>query len=202
MRSDEFRQQLIDGTIKVIAKYGLDKATARQLEDETGINFAYIYRCFGDKENMYAKTFESLDKELVDVIMSSIEQASKIGDYSEGFFRELFSLIWRFLTGNKDKLLCFVRYYYSPYFLQYSYVGHKKQYEIIIKKMSPIFKDEADVWMILNHILNVMLDFAIKVCTNRMPEEDNYTEHVFRVVYASVKQYFKNVEENIYEKSF
>ena len=59
--------------------------------------------------------------------------------------------------------------------------------------MLPIFKDEADVWMILNHILNVMLDFAVKACTDRMPNEDNYTEHVFRVVYASVKQYFRNV---------
>jgi len=47
------------------------------------------------------------------------------------------------------------------------------------------------VWMILNHILNVMLDFAVKVHNGQMPNEENYSEHVFRVIYASVKQYFR-----------
>ena len=50
--------------------------------------------------------------------------------------------------------------------------------------------------MILNHILNVMLDFAVKVHNNQMSQEDNYAEHVFRVLYASVKQYFKNAKED------
>ena len=68
----------------------------------------------------------------------------------------------------------------------------------LIEKISPAFKDEADVWMILNHILNVMLDFAVKVHNGQMSKEDNYTEHVFRVIYRSVDQYFKNAEENKY----
>ena len=48
--------------------------------------------------------------------------------------------------------------------------------------------------MILNHILNVMLDFAIKVHNNQMPHEDNYAEHVFRVIYRSIEQYFRKEE--------
>jgi hypothetical protein len=27
-----------------------------------------------------------------------------------------------------------------------------------------------------------------------MPENDNYAEHVFRVVYAAIRQYFRNNE--------
>ena len=50
MKQDEFRQQLIDGTVRVIARDGLDKASAKQIELETGINAVYIYRCFKDKE--------------------------------------------------------------------------------------------------------------------------------------------------------
>lgn len=50
--------------------------------------------------------------------------------------------------------------------------------------------------MILNHILNVMLDFAVKVHNDQMPKEDNYAEYVFRVIYQSVKQYFRKNEES------
>ena len=50
--------------------------------------------------------------------------------------------------------------------------------------------------MILNHILNVMLDFAIKVHNDQMSKEDNYAEHVFRVIYRSVEQYFRGKEES------
>ena len=60
-----------------------------------------------------------------------------------------------------------------------------------MEKFKEAFKDEADVWMILNHILNVMFDFAVKAHNGQMPKEDHYVEHVFLVIYASVKQYFR-----------
>ena len=84
----------------------------------------------------------------------------------------------------------YVRYYYSPYFQEYSYETHEQRYASLVKEFEAAFKEEADVWMILNHILNVMLDFAVKAHSGQMPENDDYVEHVFRVVYVSVKQYF------------
>lgn len=66
----------------------------------------------------------------------------------------------------------------------------------IVEKFKDAFKDEADVWMILNHILNVMLDFAVKVHNGQMPSEDNYSEHVFLVIYRSVEQYFRKSKES------
>ena len=60
-----------------------------------------------------------------------------------------------------------------------------------MEKFKDAFIDEADVWMILNHILNVMLDFALKVHNGQMSSDDDYAEHVFRVVYRSIEQYFK-----------
>lgn len=65
MKQDDTRLKLIDGTIHVIARDGLDKATTKSIGEETSINQAYIYRHFEDKEDMFAKTFESLDEELV-----------------------------------------------------------------------------------------------------------------------------------------
>ena len=105
--------------------------------------------------------------------------------------RVFFAAIWKFLIGNRDKCLAFVRYYYSPYFQKYSAEKHRLRYQPLMDKFSPAFIEEADVWMILNHILNVMLDFAVKVHNGQMSSDDDYAEHVFRVVYRSIEQYFK-----------
>ena len=109
--------------------------------------------------------------------------------------RFFFAALWSFMLGNREKCLAYVQYYYSPYFQKRSAASHKQRYVPLVQTFSEAFKDEADVWMILNHILNVMLDFAVKVHNDEMPQNDNYAEHVFRVIYASVKQYFKTSEE-------
>ena len=195
MKQDEFRQQLIDGTVRVIARDGLDKASAKQIELETGINAVYIYRCFKDKEDLFIKTFDYLDEELA---RETLKGVSVMYDFALPFAqrsRIFFDDIWRFLLGNRDKCLAFVRYFYSPYFAKYSVEDHKRRYQPLLKKFRDAFREEADIWMILNHILNVMLDFAVKVHNGQMSSADDYSEHVFRVIYASVKQYFKNNEE-------
>lgn len=196
MKQDELRLRLIDGTIHVIAREGLDKASTKQIGLSTKINEAYIYRCFKDKEDMFAKAFDSLDNELANKILQHLPVMYMQDLEYELRCRVFFDAVWKFLLGNKEKCLAFVQYYYSPYFNKYSVESHKRRYAPIVDKFDDAFKDEADVWMILNHILNVMLDFAVKVHNGQMPNEDNYSEHVFRVIYQSVKQYFKINEES------
>ena len=194
MKNETFRQSLIDGTIRVIARDGLDKATTKQISAETSINEAYIYRCFKDKEDMFAKTFASLDDELLEVTTKHVGILYKQNMDFELRCRYYFFAVWECLLGDRDGCLAYMQYFYSPYFYRYSAAGHKVRFMPLVEKFRPAFKDEADVWMILNHILNVLLDFAIKVHNNLMPDNDDYSEHVFRVLYVSVKQYFLEAE--------
>lgn len=194
MKQDETRQKLIDGTIQVVAREGLDGATTKQIRLATSVNEAYIYRCFKDKEDMFAQTFAALDEELFAKTMQNVAVMYR----SEMAFvmrcRGYFSALWSFLLSNRDKCLTYVRYFYSPYFIKCSAEEHKKRFLPLIARIKDAFKEEADVWMILNHIFNVMLDFAVKVHNGQMPGDVSYAEHVFRVIYVSVKQYFKNSE--------
>lgn len=194
MKRDDTRRKLIDGTIHVIARDGLDKATTKSIGEETSINQVYIYRNFENKEDMFAETFASLDDELVSEAMQHVPVMYMQEMKYEMRCWMFFTSVWKFLLSNKDKCLTFVRYYYSPYFKQYSAESHHRRYKPLVEKFKEAFRDEADVWMILNHILNVMLDFAVKVHNDQMPKDDDYTEHVFRVLYASVKQYFRKKE--------
>lgn len=192
MKQDEIRQRLIDGTIQVVAREGLDKASTKQIGITTSTNEAYIYRCFADKEDMFAKTFEALDEELLAKTMKHVEVMYLSEMEFELRSRSYFFAVWDFLLSNRDKCLAYVRFFYSPYFTKHSATDHKKRFLPLVAKFKGAFKDEADVWMILNHILNVMLSFAVMEHNNQMPKGDDYTEHVFRVIYASVKQYFRN----------
>ena len=198
MKQNEIRQGLIDGTIYVIAKEGLDKASTKQIGLATSINEAYIYRCFAGKEDMFAKVFDALDEELLAKIMQHVEVMYLSDMEFELRCRSYFFAVWEFLLGNRDKCLTYVQYFYSPYFVKYSVDGHKKRFSPLVKIFRSAFKDEADVWMILNHILNVMFDFAVKVHNGQMPGNDDYAEHVFRVTYVSVKQYFRGIERSVF----
>ena len=199
MKQDEIRRRLIDGTIHVIATDGLDKATTKQIGTVTNTNETYIYRCFDGKEDMFSKAFEALDEELVAKAMQHVPVMYMQGMDYEMRCRFFFSAVWKFMLDNRDRCLAFVRYYYSPYFQKYSAVNHKCRYKPLVEKFMDAFRDEADVWMILNHILNVMLDSAVKVHNDEMPNNDDYVEHVFRVIYQSVKQYFRKNEESDFQ---
>ena len=194
MKQDEFRRGLIDGTIHVIAKEGLDGATTKQIGLATSINEAYIYRCFEGKEDMFAKTFAALDEELVTKAMQHVPIMYMQEMEYEMRCWVFFTSVWKFMLGNRDKCLAFIRYYYSPYFQRCSAEEHKKRYMPLVDKFKDAFREEANVWMILNHILTTMLDFAVKVFDDAVPDNDDTAEHVFRLIYCSIRQYFKKKE--------
>lgn len=197
MKFKNVRETLMDRTITVIADEGLDKTTTKAIVAGTGINEVYIYRNFFDKEDLLSKAFAKLDGELFTAAMENFSVMKRKDLDFEVRCRLYFDAMWKFLLGNREKCLTFVRYYYSSYFPKNSAEDHKKRYQPFLEEFRSAFKDEADVWMILNHILNVMLDFAVKVHNNHMPEDDDYAEHVFRVIYASIRQYFKTQESDI-----
>lgn len=196
MKQDEIRQKLIDGTIHVIARDGLDKATTKSIGEETSINQAYIYRHFKNKEDMFAQTFSYLDDDLLSVTTKYCEVMYMQSLDFQKRCRFYFSAVWECLLEDHDQCLAYVQYFYSPYFKKYSYETHKSRFKPLVEEFGKAFIEEADVWMILNHILNVMLDFAVKVHNGQMSGNDDYSEHVFRVVYESVKQYFKMTQES------
>ena len=196
MSPQDMREKLIERTISVIANEGLDKTTTKAITTGTGINEAYIYRHFSDKTDLLSKTFDKLDDELVAKVAQHLPVMYMQELEYELRCRVFFEAVWKFILGSQEKCLAFIRYYYSPYFTKYSVESHRKRYVPIVEKFKDAFKDEADVWMILNHILNVMLDFAVKVYNGEMPDSDNYSEHVFLVIYRSVEQYFRKSKES------
>ena len=196
MKSEEMRAKLIDATIQVVARDGLEKASTKLIGTMAQVNEAYIYRCFKDKEDMYAKAFSSLDNELVTVALENIPIMGAPDKTFKERSWEYYIALWKFLLGNKAKCLAFMRYYYSSYFAKFSAAEHERRYRPLVKEFRFVFKEESNVWMILNHMLSTMLMFAIKVFDGAVPDDEETAEHVFRLLYVSLEQYFKEGVSN------
>lgn len=197
MKNLNYREILINSTISVIADEGLDKTTTKTIVNGTGVNEAYIYRFFDGKEDLLSKTFAFLDEELVRNIMDRIDAIDMKELNYEMRCRLIFDSLWRFLLGNKDKCLAYVRYYYSPYYQKYSAKEHQERYKPLVSKIGKVIKAEANTWMLLKHVLNVLLDFAVRVYEGEVSDSEDTTTHVFLLVYNSLKPYFKERELNV-----
>lgn len=197
MKHTNVKEVLIDSAITVLGSAGMDKATTKAIVAGTGISEVYIYRHFANKEDLLAKAFEKLDDELVQKAMLHIHvMYIQSMEYRERC-RFFFSAVWEFLLQNQVKCTAFVRYYYSPYFAKYSANAHKERFTPLVSKFQDAFKDEANVWMLLNHILTTMLDFAVKVYDGQLPNNEDTAEHIFRVIYHAVRPYFKHAGETL-----
>ncbi len=191
MTQEEMSLALINATIKVIAYEGLEKTTTKAIATTANLNEVYIYRLFGSKEDLLAKSFEVLDNELADNVLKNF---GIMCDNNRDFVskcKELFYKIWDFLLSNQERCVSYIRYYYSSYFRKYSEEIHMKLFAQVIDDMTPAFADANDVVFFLQHFLNTMLDLAIKVFYDFIENSNETCEKAFFVLFSSVKPYLK-----------
>lgn len=192
MKHTNVKEILIDRAITVLGSAGMSKATTKAIVAGTGISEVYIYRHFVNKEDLLAKAFEKLDNELVQKAMLHIPVMYIQSMEYQTRCRFFFTAVWELFLQNQTKCTAYIRYYYSPYFAEYSAEAHKKRFIPLVSKFQDAFKDEANVWMLLNHILTTMLDFAVKVYDGQLPNNEDTAEHIFRVIYHAIRPYFKH----------
>ena len=70
---------LIESTVKVIARDGFDKASTRNIAGECGIADAYIYVHFKDKDDLFSKAFQKEDAALAREVKKYLPILSQSG---------------------------------------------------------------------------------------------------------------------------
>ena len=191
MKHYNVRERLIDGTIKVIARDGLDKTTTKAITTETGLFETYIYQYFKNKDGLLVATFDQLDEELATNALTATrvfdDPSMDVAQQSIAYFTG----VWNFMLQNKEKCVTYMRYYYSPYFSKYSAESHVARYAELTKKFSQNFRDEANTWMLLNHMLGTTMIFALRVINGELEDNEDTRVNVFNVINSAIVTYFK-----------
>ena len=95
---------------------------------------------------------------------------------------------------SRSRCLCYVRYYFSPYFLELSHKSHMAAYRDIVSAMTPFFRERADVTSLLHHVLSSLLDFAVRVYNGDIDDTDVTRTHIFRVLFYVFRPYLRDTE--------
>lgn len=106
-RERNAKQAFIEGTVRVVARDGLDKTTTKAIATEAGLSEAYIYRCFESKEALLRAAFH-----MEDVAFAYFLKQNLVGmhiqnaPWKDRAF-QLWSASWRFILGRKDASFTF-----------------------------------------------------------------------------------------------
>ena len=101
---------LLESTVKVIARDGFDKASTRNIAGECGIADAYIYVHFKDKDDLFSKAFQQEDAELAREVKKYLPILNQPGITNEDRLYFLFSKTWMHLIAYPDSCRFFVQY--------------------------------------------------------------------------------------------
>lgn len=144
-RERNAKQAFIEGTVRVVARDGLDKTTTKAIATEAGLSEAYIYRCFESKEALLCAAFH-----MEDVAFAYFLKQNLVGmhiqnaPWKDRAF-QLWSASWRFILGRKDDCLFYLRYYYSANCRTYAYEEHLQCFQELFAAVEQTFKPEANV---------------------------------------------------------
>ena len=193
MTHNKIRTALMDSTVKIVARDGLDKLTTRSIASECGLHDTYIYRYFLDKEDLLMRTFLREDKALTNHMLEQIRGADLEGTH----FREKLELIWiptwRLLIENPEMCKFYVRYYYSTYFEDATEEFRHENREImdVFKKF---FDADFDVEMLYHYNIDTMLHMAMRVAIGEMENNEELEKEVFELIYSINLVFTKKLE--------
>lgn len=183
-RGNEVRQTLMRSAIRVVSVQGIQSATTKAISVEAGLSEVYIYRYFQSKDDLLKQTFDSLDKELMYLMMTSLKnvKAQNTDTNVKTALKNIYHDFWRFTLGDKDKCSFFIQYYYSSYYSTHSEIERKAIYQPLLDVVSSAFSNDVDAWIELNHMYDIVFPKLLRVIRGTIPDNADTEEAVYREV--------------------
>ena len=173
---------LMDSTVRVIARDGFDKASTRSIAGEIGLADPYIYQYFSGKEALFSQTFRREDAAFAGEIRKHLPIMEQKSMSVKDRCRILFDALWQYLMQHPDSCRFYVQYYYSPYYQKNSSAVHLEIWQPMMANLSAVFRPETDVKFVLRLALNTTLDLAVKTLNPGCG--DDAAEQHFELVYS------------------
>ena len=190
------RTKLYEGIIKAVSECGLEGLTTRSIEQYSGLKDAYIYRYFENKEDLLKRAFIREDEALIRVIEHYFPI---LEDENLSFRDRCFSLwqpCWQYLISRPDVCRFYVRYYYSTYFKEKALSDHLRICDNLVEKVVSAFSKNVNVKMLLHHLLETMLMYAMKIAVGEAVNDDAFSLMVFNFCFSVINAYISPNNED------
>lgn len=200
---DDKRQALLQSTVRAVAKYGMKDVSTRNISGDAGVNDAYIYRYFKDKEDLLVQAYLLENDRFMRHVIRRIELIQEQAALQEMRDRYciIFHTAWRYLLDTPNVCRFFMYYYHSPNFEKYAQEAYKKQLDLLTEKIIHLFNGVEDAKHCLYALFVLMNSFAIQVVNSELPDNAETEDRVFRMTYNAICAQMKNTEwENVSDK--
>ena len=188
-KTAERKEKLIEATVQIIAEHGLENLRTAEICKIAGVNVAYLYDLFENKDDLIAQAFAASDERFLKTILDNFPVLHYQSIDYEMRCRVLFMRCWEHIINRRRYTVFYVRYYYSSSFQKYSYAEHMQRYAGLIEKMKPAFPETANVKAILHHILDALLGMAMKQINDPQESDEAAAETNFGIIFSVVKNY-------------
>lgn len=193
---DDKRQALLQSTVRAVAKYGMKDVSTRSISEDAGVNDAYIYRYFKDKEDLLAQAYLLENDRFMRHVIRRIElvqeQAALQGIRDR--YGIIFYTAWRYLLDTPDVCRFFMYYYNSPNFEKYAQEAYKEQLDLLTGKIIRLFDCAEDAKHCLYALFVLLNSFAIQVLNGELSDNAETEDRVFRMTYNAICAQMKNTE--------
>ena len=186
MACDNKEIALLQGAVRAVARNGLENTTTRSIGTEAGIDDAYIYRFYHDKEDLLCRAFLRETEAFVGRILDSIEtlRKSNLIDTLEDRSRFVIACAWNYLKERPDVSSFFVRYYHSAGFQNHAAEQYKAYLAEITESVSKTLNVQVNAPLVLAHLTESMFSFASKFADGLLPDNDDTMNTVFGQLYG------------------
>lgn len=182
----EMKQHFIKSVVRVVAKYGLEKTTTKAIAAEAKLNEAYIYKCFSGKDELLWEALHMEDVNFAVLLHETLPvmQRSDIPWKERAFI--LWKTCWDFILEEPDDCIFYIRYYFSACCLGSTHQSHMRDFQPIIEKTRPSFKEGTHMDMLIHQIFSTMLFFASRVMSNDLENNEATTKWTFEQIYSFI----------------
>lgn len=188
-KTAERKEKLIEATVQIIAEHGLENLRTAEICKIAGVNVAYLYDFFENKDDLIAQAFAASDERFLKTILDNFPVLHYQSIDYEMRCRVLFMRCWEHIMNRRMYTVFYVRYYYSSSFQKYAHDEHMKRYAGLIERMKPAFPETADVKVIMHHILDSLLGMAMKQINDPQESDEAAAETNFGIIFSVVKNY-------------
>ncbi len=107
----------------------------------------------------------------------------------------LFDRCWEYILERPDRLLFYMRYYFSSLYTKYAVRAHTERYHVLVERMSSAFPEGEDVMAILRQLLSMLLNALFVQVTAPTDESNVAADKCFAMIFSIIRAYIKKDTE-------